>query len=507
MRFTEIRTFSVDELYLDEENYRFSKADDQQECIEKIYQGNPSSFIRLMESIAEDDLGEPILVFIDENGYALVTDGNRRTSVIKVLHNPNLAPTPSVRKRAIALKNVTQFNFSEIQAQTSTDLVLIQRTLIERHSSKGGTRRIPWSALAASRFEYDTDSFEDGHYWQATALIYKTEEHIGVEQKYLDFINSKDYSHETFTRIVRTAINAGVISKEIFLESDKRLRGRLKKHLLDDAINKCCRFLESMINKDISLARGENFADKKRLDNYLKSFEKAPLSDKEKAEKNQQVTPEQPSPKVDSSTNQNSPDNDDSDSNAENPVDSGASGNSSNISGSSEPNSSESNTNNNSTRNKSRNDPNLRKYLFPSNFAPKIYDDIFNRIFKEIKRLELSDNADFSLSVTVLLRVFLEKIYLDYRVKVQKNNNTAIKVHEVMKEIHKHVKDNDKSLNKVQSSALEYFNKTASNTSYVLSPQTLGAFAHGAHIPNSRQLKLEWDNIQAIIEYLIEKIQ
>ncbi len=495
MRFNEIKRFHVNKLFLDEENYRFAKAGDQEECIEKIHNSNPSAFSRLMESIAEDDLGEPILVFVNEQDEAIVADGNRRTSVIKVLHDPDLAPTLAIKRKAIALRAKTNFDFTKIQAQTSNDLPTIQRTLIERHSSKGGTRRIPWSSLAASRFEYDTGMFEGGHYWQATALIYKTEE---IKVDYADYISSKDYSHETFTRIIRAAINSGVITSNIFLEKDKRLKQKVKKELLDDTLNKCCIFLDSMKSKEISLSRGENFADKANLEKYISKFKKSP--DWASSRGDTTPVPNVIDPKPQGHTNELT----------DNPT---SNSNSSSDSHWDAPSPSESpqqrptkggKTNGTATP-RSKNNPDTRKYLFPSNFTPKIYDDIFNRIFKEIKRLELSNNTDYSLSVAVLLRVFLEKIYLDYRAKVQKINRNPPKTHEVMKDICKHINSN--TLTKEQNSALRYFNKTANNTSYVLSPDTLGAFAHGAHIPDSKQLKREWDNVQAIIEYMIEKIQ
>ncbi len=63
MHFKTLDTFHVDELLLDEGNYRFSKADDQADCLDKIFSASPTNFRNMMRSIAEDDLGELLLVY------------------------------------------------------------------------------------------------------------------------------------------------------------------------------------------------------------------------------------------------------------------------------------------------------------------------------------------------------------------------------------------------------------------------------------------------------------
>jgi len=39
-----------------------------------------------------------------------------------------------------------------------------------------------------------------------------------------------------------------------------------------------------------------------------------------------------------------------------------------------------------------------------------------------------------------------------------------------------------------------------------LNPGNLGANAHANHYPNSKQLKREWDNIEAIILYMLNRL-
>ena len=155
MRFEIIEYYNVDNLDLDEGNYRFGKAKDQNLCINKIYNSNKEYFLNLMKSIAEDDLGEPLLVYIDPEGQNIVLDGNRRLSAIKILHNPELAPDQNLKNKAKLLKEKTKFNFSKILAQASTSKSLIYKTVYERHAAGKGRARIAWSALASARFRFE----------------------------------------------------------------------------------------------------------------------------------------------------------------------------------------------------------------------------------------------------------------------------------------------------------------------------------------------------------------
>ncbi|MBD3654299.1 hypothetical protein [Kangiella sp.] len=268
MRFANIDSFGVDELLLDEGNYRFRKAPDQQACIEKIYRSNPAYFSNLMTSIAEDDLGELLLVWMDD-GEAIVLDGNRRSAVIKVLWNPDLAPTASLKKKAELLAAKTQFDFDNIQAQVSESKEKIYKTVYERHASSNGSRRISWSAIAAARFRYDWKIADNNQYWHATALIFELESN---SPEISEFIDSKDYSHEVFTRVVRAALSRGIISKNIFSEKDMRIKKRPKK-LIDDAIDKAQILLTSIKNKELSLSRkGSTYADADKIEEYLSQF-------------------------------------------------------------------------------------------------------------------------------------------------------------------------------------------------------------------------------------------
>lgn len=270
MRFEIIDYYGVDDLSLDEGNYRFGKAKDQNLCISKIYNSNKSYFINLMTSIAEDDLGEPLLVYIDAEGQKIVLDGNRRLSAIKVLNCPEIAPDQSLKNKAKSLKEKTKFDFSKILAQASTSKPLIYKTVYERHAAGKGRARISWSALAAARFRFENEVDTEEQEWYSIAMIFDVE---AGNPDVSDYIDSAKYSHEVFRRIFSAAVSKGIISKSIFSDKDKKIKKTANKSLLDDAREKTLKFIQFMRAGNISLSRkGDTYADSERIEKYLSGF-------------------------------------------------------------------------------------------------------------------------------------------------------------------------------------------------------------------------------------------
>ena len=274
MRFQDIKLFHIDNLLLDENNYRFKKAEDQKGCIERIYNMNKTYFYKLMESLAKDNLGELLLVYADPKKQEnIVLDGNRRLSALKVLYNPNLAPTPSLSSKAIALKKDCVINFEAIGAQVSDNRSEIMRTVYERHASTEGSRRQSWSAQAAARFRYfEEDNDPD---WRVTCLLLEVE---NQESELIPYIENK-FSYETFKRIVKQAFSDGVLNTDIFKSDEKGIHKRPKENY-QYAINIASTFIHAMRDEKITLSRKGNegsYADEKNLKEYLATFSKAPI--------------------------------------------------------------------------------------------------------------------------------------------------------------------------------------------------------------------------------------
>jgi hypothetical protein len=304
MRFKDIKNFNVNELLLDQGNYRFKEASNQIACIEKIYNANQQYFKNLMSSVAEDDLGELLLVY-KERSKNIVLDGNRRLAALKVLSDPKkFAPTDSVKQYADDLLKKHKIDFSAIQGQVSSNKQLIFKTVYERHAAGQGKSRINWSAYGAARFRYDQQMEEDKE-WYSIAVLLEAER---VNPKWTEFIDSSEYSHEVFRRIFKSALDKGVVSRTIFSDRNQRLKTTADKKLIKDATNKVNRFLEAMQNKDLSLSRSGKYADKNSVDAYISQFSLSPDNDRAKPPSSavSQSSPEQSSTASTYTNNSNS---------------------------------------------------------------------------------------------------------------------------------------------------------------------------------------------------------
>lgn len=272
MRFDKIESFKIEDLLLDEGNYRFKSAENQADCVRKIYSINPAYFKGLLKSIAEDDIGELLLVYKDGKDN-IVLDGNRRLAVMKVLSDDKYLPSESLSNTVEELRGTYPKDFSNIQAQVSSCKRVIMKTVYERHAGgKTGAARIAWNAYGAARFGYD-QNIGDTKEWEFIALLTKIEE---TNPKVTKFIDSNKFSFETYRRIMRGAFKRDIISIDIFSERNKRIKSTANKKLLNDALTKTIKILQSMEGREISLSRKENFADPAAVDEFLNSFDLSP---------------------------------------------------------------------------------------------------------------------------------------------------------------------------------------------------------------------------------------
>jgi hypothetical protein len=144
--------------------------------------------------------------------------------------------------------------------------------------------------------------------------------------------------------------------------------------------------------------------------------------------------------------------------------------------------------------------PDIRKYILPEGFRPVINNRILRRVFEEMKTIEVDVKT---LSVALITRAFLENLYILFHEKVTgsyQTQPTHILIGKVIKEI-----ELDSTLTKVEKNAIAALKRVQSNELNVLSPKTLGANAHAGIYPNSTELKREFDNISAVVLYMLRR--
>lgn len=147
--------------------------------------------------------------------------------------------------------------------------------------------------------------------------------------------------------------------------------------------------------------------------------------------------------------------------------------------------------------------PDDRPNIIPDNCVIEITDPKLQRLYDELRTIECDI---FPFGSAYLLRTFLENVCVDYhRAKIGPFNRTREnKLHICMINICKHITDNNLAPGKPEKPALTRLKRAANSDQDLLSPNTLGIFVHGANIPDPKQLKREWDNIQAIIEFMLK---
>ncbi|MHA3052567.1 hypothetical protein [Acinetobacter sp. ANC 4640] len=262
MRFKTTKFFKVQDLTLDQENYRFGIANTQKECIELIYKDSPDSFENLLNDMITNNIGDYPLVYINPKNENIVLDGNRRVSILKIINDVSLAPSTKIKDIVEKIdKKSLPFDLNNIGCFVSRDKNEILKTVYERHAAGKGISRIHWSAFATAKFRYDS-KIEDTD-WRAIAILLHV---ISIDVKSNTFVNSPRFSFEVFKRLVRHGYNNGYIHFNVFNE-DKMILNSESKYF-DTTILLINEFIKSMDNNEVNLSRGDNYAS----DSFLKEY-------------------------------------------------------------------------------------------------------------------------------------------------------------------------------------------------------------------------------------------
>lgn len=148
--------------------------------------------------------------------------------------------------------------------------------------------------------------------------------------------------------------------------------------------------------------------------------------------------------------------------------------------------------------------PDKRKYIIPNGFNPPIRDKKLRRAFEELRKISVQE---FPLAVALVCRAFLESLYvLLYEKKIGDSIDSKTRTHIVLKNVIELIEKDKATFSSSEKEALGALKRVQSNENNVLSAKTLGANAHLSHYPNATELNREWDNIEAILLYMLEKI-
>lgn len=299
MRFKDTVFFNIDDLLLDEENYRFGVAKNQRECIELIYKDSPESFENLLNDLIANNIGDYPLVYINSQNKNIVLDGNRRVSILKIIKDPKLAPNKKITDILANLdKKNLPFDLNKIGCFVSKNKHKILKTVYERHAAGKGISRIQWSAFATAKFRYDTEIKDND--WRAIAILLYV---ISIDESINLLVKKPNFSFEVFRRMIRNAYLNGYIHFEIF--NDEKNIIIPESEYLSSAIELIKKVVKAIDNGEVGLSRGKNYASDDFVSKYfLYHFDKiTDVKPPRKKRKNLTLKPETNTSNTNLSTN------------------------------------------------------------------------------------------------------------------------------------------------------------------------------------------------------------
>ncbi|HEY2032329.1 MAG TPA: hypothetical protein VGH02_01450 [Rhizomicrobium sp.] len=157
-----VLSLDLDELLLDLDNPRISKADSQRGAIQRIIDDQDVKLIVLAESIISDRLNPMdrwlVLKSQTERGRYIVLEGNRRLATLRILNNPaildDLEVRAPVKRRFQELaKKFDRNAIGDIDCFEVSDRSDAATWLTQRHTGENKGRGIVnWGGVATARF-------------------------------------------------------------------------------------------------------------------------------------------------------------------------------------------------------------------------------------------------------------------------------------------------------------------------------------------------------------------
>ncbi len=445
----EITPIRVLDIYLDTENPRHEPIDDQDKIIE--YLVSKEKVKPLAKDIASHGLSpiEPFAVLDNGNGRYVVLEGNRRLCALILLNDPMRSPNSDrsyFQKLADSMSSpITEVDSIAFNSRKEADIWIDRR----HEGQQEGIGVKQWTAIQKTRRNLSR-KIKDPNALSQTLLQYATEhKFLSLDQTEKILTTATRYLSNPFFRktmgIVSSSNDPDVVINVGSEDFDKIL-----KKFCNDLVNE-----KSAISSRSTKAEREDYARGLFQEGFAPTafHSDHKLSDRDNFDggNSKSKDPEQ------------------------------------------------------DQKNRANQNPDKRKYIVPtSGFIAKIEDKNLHRALGELKKIAV---RDFPLAAAMVCRVFLERVYLLFYEKALSGKpvNIPSKTHLLLEEVIKQI-EKDKTLSRPQKEALGALKRVQANQTNVLSPKTLGANVHLSHYPNPTELNREWDNVQEILLYMLERI-
>ncbi len=485
----EIYYYNVVDIYLDPENPRHEHINTQPEIIEYLI--SKESVRNLAKDIAENDLS-PLdnLALLKTDDGLFVIEGNRRVCACKLLLDPELAPSKWVdyfkKLSESAQYKPTQVPCALYNSRESADLWITRRHEGEQEGI--GTKQ--WRAEQKSRYSVRTNQ-KDKNALALSLIEYAINNELVPQnneiRKSLTTI-TRYFTNPTFRDAfgIISGVREPIVRINAEFEEFNRALNFFLGDLLDintdigsrSKVEDRLQYLNDLIDKGITPSKRVRPRLLNDNQNKDSKFEHHPPLDHED-------TPAQNEPdSKEISPTDNNRENDEA-------------GNSGEKSSNTTPHIQDRKEGGRGYRQ----DTSTKKNLF-SDFTAPVNNELSRKAYYELKKHIPIQDAP--LSATITLRAFLEATYLNYQKNVlpekyKEKQNT----HQRLLDIIQHLDKIKSELSNEEKNALGALKRVQSDQNNTLSPKTLGSFAHIGHYPTARHVIDSWDNISAIIKYLL----
>lgn len=466
---------NVLDIYLDDENPRHKPITDQELIFEYLIKDEMVK--PLAKDIAQEGLSPIDLpaVIQDQDGRYIALEGNRRLCATKLLLDPTKAPARSkayFKKLASSAESIP----NKVRCIVFDDREEADVWLDRRHNGlQGGLGIKDWDPEQKARRNQRNNKADQNTLAQAL----------------LDYARGLGFLDEIQKRVVTTA--ARYLGNPYFRTSAGIVSSRSEaKVVINVSHEDFDKFLSVFCKDLVEGKRVGSRSNKTQWEEYARTL-MAEGAITSKIVSNRFLNDRKLYVQDNQTGTSNSPNNAG--------VQEGTASSSTN--GSSDDNSQSSNSQSSTGgRGKGSQNPDIRKYIIPSDFRPNIGNKILRRAFQELMTIEIDKQT---LAVSLVARAFLEKTYNLFYEAVEGKYLAGKQTHVVVLEAIKLI-ERDPKLIKQEKDALGALRAVASNKNYAFSPQTLGAHAHASYYPDAIQLRREFDNISAIVKYMLERI-
>lgn len=448
----EYKKIALSKLLINLENPRFEAVNTEKEALELIATDQPVKLIKLAKDILESNLNPSDLVQVTpsttQNGKYVVLEGNRRVSILKILKNPkqiSSSHTPFLKKLQPFSTQFQANPINTIYCVIYNDPNDSDKWIELKHTGENeGVGTVSWDTTQQARFNRRVR----GHNPVALQAIEFLSRSTFTDPKL-----KSDLYKLPYTNVERLLTDPDVRDVLGISYKNKMLESTYEE---SEVIKGLTKIAKDFLYNDYTV---NNVRNKKDRAKYLEEFEAENL------------------PSCDAATGKpwrllSTSNIDDEEKKVH--TNASAAGRATSVSKS-------------------------RKTLIPKSFIIKINDQRPNKIYHELKNINV---GDFENSTAVTFRVFIE-LSVDAFIESKKGAIKGVKKMTAFKEKVQKTIDYFETANILNDHQLKGISVLINEPHGILSIDTFNAYVHNrTYSPKENDLKTSWDNIQLFIEKL-----